>query len=238
MMKKRIPVGVKNFDKLVEGGLYENSINLVAGGAGAGKTILSTQFLYNGAVKHKEPGVYVSFEQDKEKFFHEMSRFGWDLKKLEKDGKFIFLEYTPEKVEDAIREGSGIIESAIEKHKAKRLVIDSLTAFALLHKNELEKRGDALALFRMINKWGCTALLTLEHESGMDHFEHHTTTPLEFEADSLTLLYNIRDEHTRMRAIEILKMRGTNHSTKIYPMEINDKGIKIHLNKPLFKKQG
>ena len=106
-MTKRVPVGIPNFDKLIEGGFKEKSINVVAGGAGTGKTIFSTQFLVTGALKCNEPGIYFSFEENKDKFFDDMERFGWDLGKLEKKNKFIFLQYTPEKVEEVVQSGSG-----------------------------------------------------------------------------------------------------------------------------------
>ncbi len=86
----------------------------------------------------------------------------------------------------------------------------------------------------MINEWDCTAVLTLEHESGMDHLEHHTITQLEFEADSLILFYHLRNKNLRTRAMEVLKMRGTKHSSKIYSMDIGKKGIEIYLNKSPF----
>src|SRR3989338_7073254 len=42
---KRVPTGIKKFDKLIEGGFEYDSVNLVAGGSGSGKTIFAMQFL-------------------------------------------------------------------------------------------------------------------------------------------------------------------------------------------------
>ena len=60
---------------------------------------------------------------------------------------------------------------------------------------------------------------------------------LEFEADSIILLYFVRVKGTRKRFVEVLKMRGTNHSTEIYPFDII-KGVSIdakpYLEKDLF----
>jgi len=52
-----------------------------------------------------------------------MLSFGWDLAKYEAQGKFIYLEYTPEQVKQVLVEGGGIIEPIIEKIKAKRLTV-------------------------------------------------------------------------------------------------------------------
>ena len=41
----RIPTHIPGLDPLIEGGFKRNSVNLLVGGAGAGKTIFALQFL-------------------------------------------------------------------------------------------------------------------------------------------------------------------------------------------------
>jgi KaiC/GvpD/RAD55 family RecA-like ATPase len=53
------------------------------------------------------------------------------------------------------------------------------------------------------------------------------STSLEFEADSIILLYFIREKKKRQRFIEVLKMRGTEHSTEIHPLETSKSGFKV-----------
>src|SRR3989344_4008084 len=67
MTAKRIPVGIAKLDPLIRGGVIKNSINLVACGAGTGKTIFALQFLINGITKYDEPGIYITFEEKKKK---------------------------------------------------------------------------------------------------------------------------------------------------------------------------
>ena len=225
MAIKRITTGIPELDNMIGGGLKKNSINLVAGGAGSGKTILAMQFLKEGIEKYNEPGIYITFEEKKEKAYEDLLAFGWDFKKYEEQGEFIFLEYTPEQVKKILVEGGGIIESIIEKIKAKRLVIDSITSFALLYQDELTQKEAALSLFELINKWGCTAILTSQDTSR----DHSTiSAALDFEVDGIILLYHIKQKGVRKRALEILKMRGTKISNKTVAMEIASKGIKIN----------
>ena len=154
-----------------------------------------------------------------------MLQFGWDLAKYEKEGKFVYLEYTPEQVKKILVEGGGTVEAIIEKIKAKRLVIDSVTSFALLYKDELTKKEAALALFELINEWDMTAVLTSQDTST----EQDTiSAALEFEADGIIILYHVKRGGTRKRAIEILKLRGTNIPDKTFAFEITDKGIVVH----------
>ncbi|MEK6852467.1 MAG: ATPase domain-containing protein [Nanoarchaeota archaeon] len=222
----RIPSGVPGFDKLAEGGLLSESVNLVVGGAGSGKTIFAFQFLIQGA-KRGEPGIYVTFEEKKDRIYHDLGELGWDLEELEKKKKIAIIEYTPEQVKKMLEEGGGEIEALIERMKAKRIVIDSITSFALLFESELERREASLALFELLRGWNTTAILTLEQEMTEERAAEHIASALEFEADSIILLYFFRPDGSRIRAVEILKMRGTNHSRAMNRFEISKGGIKI-----------
>ena len=224
----KVATYIPGFDELIQGGFKRNSVNLIAGNAGTGKTIFAAQFLINGAIKKKEPGIYITFEEKKDKFYLDMACLGYDLQKLEDEGLFVYLEYTPEQVRNVLIEGGGVIDSIIEKIKAKRLVIDSITSFSLLYEEELSKKEAALSLFELINKWGCTALLTSQNEAER---EDQVKVSLEFEVDSVILLYHMKAKGERLRALEILKMRRTQHSQKTYEITINANGIKINKNK-------
>ncbi len=218
-----VPTGIASFDELIEGGLQRNSTNMILGGSGSGKSIFATQFLVEG-MKKGEKCLYVTFEEKKEKFYNNMKDFGWDLAEYEKGGLFIFLEYTPTKVKTMLEQGGGSIETIILTKKISRLVIDSITSFALLFQEEHSKREAALSLFNMISTWNCTSILTLEEEPTA---KKGSSKPLEFEADSIILLYYIQEKGQRKRYVEVLKMRGTKHSKKMHPFEINDAGISI-----------
>ena len=225
---KKVKSGIPGYDLMIGGGFESESVNLIAGSAGSGKTIFAAQYLLNGVTKFNEAGIYVTFEEKKEKFYKDMEMIGYDMKKIDASGKFLFLEYTPEQVRNVLIEGGGIIDSMIEKLNAKRLVIDSITSFSLLYDDELSKKEAALSLFDLINKWGCTALLTSQNESDE---EIHIKVSLEFEVDSVTLLYHTIKKGKRIRALEVLKMRRTKHSEKIVMMEITSKGIVAYPDK-------
>lgn len=220
--KERVKTGIENFDHLIEGGFEKDSTNLLIGGAGSGKSIFATQFLMQG-IAQGEAGLYITFEETKEEFYGNMARFGWDLKKYEEKGQFVFLEYTPERVKTMLEEGGGAIENVIYKNKISRVIIDSITSFELLFDNELQKREAAFELFNMIRKWNCTAVVTFE--ANIRSSDKPDTRTMEFEADSIIAFYFMRANKDRRRYLEVLKMRGTDHSTKIFPFEITKRGI-------------
>lgn len=222
---QKVSTYIPHFDNLIQGGFEKNSTNLIIGGAGSGKTIFAMQFIMGG-MKKGEKCLYVTFEEKKEQFYKHMLQFGWDLEDYEKKGLFTFLEYAPLKVKAMLEEGGGSIENIILKNKISRVVIDSISSFALLFEKELEKKEAALALFNMISDWDCTSLLTLEEDvSSKDGLGSKS---LEFEADSIVILYYSAEKNQRHRSMEILKMRGTKHSPKIHKFDIGSTGVIIH----------
>jgi len=224
---KKTPTGMPVFDKMCDGGLNSESVNLVVGGAGSGKTIFSVQFLYEG-LRRGETCMYITFEEKRDELFENMLEIGFDLEKYEKAGNFIFIEYSPEKVRAMLEEGGGTLESLVYKKKINRLVIDSITSFTLLFESELAKREAALSLFDIIKRWKCSVLLTMEKELSADELFYGSESAMEFEVDSVILMFFLRiKDGLRQRLIEILKMRGTKHSKYAYPFEITDKGITI-----------
>jgi circadian clock protein KaiC len=214
---EKVSTGIVNLDKITEGGLGKNSTNLLVGGSGNGKSIFATQFLMEG-VRNGETVLYVAFEEKKKEFYANMLELGWDLEKAEKSGKFFFLSYTPEKIRTMLEEGGGDIETLVLTKGIKRIAIDSITAFVMLFDRDVDMREKTLALFSLLRSWTCTSLLIYERDPLID--KKQSSRILEFEADSLILLYFTRIKKGRERFLEIYKMRGTNHSTNIFPYSI------------------
>ena len=227
----RVPTGIPGLDNVMEGGFRKNTVNLIGGGAGCGKSIFCMQFLKNGIDMYNEPCVYVSFEESTTKILNDFKIFNWNLDGKIQQKKLVLMHYTPEQVEKVLESGGGIIRDVIESINAKRVIIDSLTAFALLHKDELARRKAVLQLFEMLNNWKCTVLVTSEQEPDP---EKHESTILEFEVDGVILLYNIRKGDIRERSLEIFKMRATRHAAKIFPMTIDDNGMTIFPEETVF----
>lgn len=234
-LKERVPSGIKNLDKIIEGGFKKNSTNLVVGGSGNGKSIFAIQFLIDG-IKRGENVLYISFEEKKKSFYTNMLGLGWDLDKYEKSGKFFFLSYTSEKVRTMLEEGGGDIETIVLNKGIQRIAMDSITTFVMLFSRNAEMRERTLSLFSLLRSWACTSLLVYERDPLID--KKQSSRILEFEADSVIFLYFTRLKKERKRFLEVYKMRGTNHSTSIFPYSIRGKtGIDVSL-KPYGGKLG
>ena len=229
--ENRVSTGIPGLDEVMESGFRRNSVNVIGGGAGTGKSIFAMQFLVDGIEKKNENGIYISFEESEDKILNDYKRFNWNLKDKIKNRQLFILHYTPEQVNKVLEMGGGVIRDTIDEVSAKRLVIDSVTAFTLLYEKDLEKRKALLQLFETINKWGITALLISEQEEDPDK---HQATTIEFEVDGVVLLYNIRKGDIRERSLEVFKMRATQHAGRIFPMKIDNNGITIYPEETVF----
>ena len=85
---QKCPTGIKGFDEITEGGLPKNRTTLVSGSAGSGKTLLGIDFLINGVIKFKEPGVFMSFEETEDELYTDVVLSTWIYKGLFQEKKF------------------------------------------------------------------------------------------------------------------------------------------------------
>jgi len=220
---KRVPTGIDGLDTLIEGGFLRGDVILLAGGTGSGKTIFSTQFIYNGATQYGEKGVYATFEEDAKTLKRNMLKFGFDLERLEQKGAIKVLDLET-------LNGGGLsaniefILGALNKIDGKRLVIDSLTAFLSACTENLEYRMLMHLIYKMLKTRGYTTVMTCSVPKGAETLGLGIE---EFIADSVIFLENVIDSLELKTRFMIHKMRGTDHSRKYHNVIIMDKGLKI-----------
>src|SRR3989338_4564139 len=95
---EREPTGVYGLDTLMEGGIPKGRTVLVTGACGTGKSIFCTQYLYQGAIQYKEPGIYLTFDERPDLLRQDALRFGWDIKALEDEGLLRVIDATIVKI--------------------------------------------------------------------------------------------------------------------------------------------
>ncbi|MFH0970794.1 MAG: ATPase domain-containing protein [Candidatus Diapherotrites archaeon] len=227
---KRVPTGIPGFDELIDSGFEEKTNTLLAGYAGTGKTTFAMQFLYNGAVKWNEPGVYLSFAESKDSIYSHCLNFGWDFYDLEKKNLSRHLFYKAHQVNKLLEEGGGTVRDTITEIGAKRLVIDSITAYGLLFRDDYKQREALLLFFEMLVRWGCTSLIIAEQLAGIvdvraGEIGFLTDGIIQF---SYSQNENETGQRVRRHQLEILKMRGTGHYNGVAEMVFSKEGLIVH----------
>jgi len=221
---KRIPTGIPGLDKLIEGGLQVGDFVLLAGGVGAGKTTFACQFVYNAAKMYNEPAVFATFEEDIGSLKRNMIKYGLDLEPLEKKRQLKLLDLE-------VLEGSGMgsnietLMNAIDEVHAKRLVLDSLTAFLSGAKEKFDYTFLMHLVYKTLKREGITTLMTISKPQ--NSFDSGTGIE-EFLADGIFQLesYVTPQMEQRTRFL-IRKLRGTDHSRKYHAVAFTQHGVEI-----------
>ena len=250
-IKSLVPTGIKGLDTLLGGGLPKGRSILVRGGPGTGKTILGCQFLCNGFRENKEPGILVSLEESTQSLLENLAGFDWNIAELLEEGKLIIIDASPTRssqksdsefiipVEHPVfseRKFSidsiiSLIHSARRKIKAKRVLIDCITNLLLQYESAFLARQDIVTLLKSLNKNKLTTLLTAEYYPEIQ-YSYSGIEP--FLVDGVISLSLLRHGNTKIRSLELMKMRGMKHSMDSALVRITTKGIETYPDEPVF----
>ncbi len=247
MEVERCPTGIDGLDELVEGGFPRGRIMLMAGDCGTGKSIIASQFLYNGAVKHGEPGILVSLEQTPKMLKQDMLAMGFDLQKLEDERKLIIIDaslsgiaFKGEKSKYCIKPEQfsldsiiALIDETVKEIGAKRAVVDSFSALDTLLETKKSQVGVSLkedvrrtilGINYKLQSMGLTSVLISDIIDGK--LSKHGVE--EFMVDGvITLHFNVAGPDAG-RTLIIKKMRSTKHNEHINVMEF-ERGVGVRV---------
>jgi len=242
---KKIKTSIEGLDEMLEGGIPEGNAVLVSGSPGTGKTMFGLQFIYSGAVKFHESGVFVTLGEDKKQLEENAKNIGMDFDNVK---EVSIIAPNPENF-DVMKKK---IKEEVQKMKAKRLVIDSLTILetyapsvanidSVCFKEEVLEGvpvfttpvlgpeyirriiGDFL---KDLKKLGCTMILTSELPKESNYLSRDTVS--EFMCDGVIILKNVLISNENKRIIFVEKMRGTSHDRNVHTFEITNNGIIIY----------
>jgi KaiC/GvpD/RAD55 family RecA-like ATPase len=230
MIMERVQTGIEGLDEMLNGGIPVGRHVALYGGPGAGKTSVCFEFLYQGA-KMGENGLYITLEETADDIIANMKT---TFPMLAETGELISenkLEIVkPDKLD--LEEVANILEDRITSNDIRRAVIDSATMIRLSFKNEIEYRQTLFEFLSLLRNLDVTSITTVEANTAtraeMKYDIEH------FVMDGIINLYNLEREDRRVRALEIFKMRGTDHSRDLVPFKVTPQGIKVYVGEKVF----
>ncbi|MBN1179330.1 MAG: ATPase [Anaerolineae bacterium] len=225
MTQKRAKTGVPGLDDMLGGGFLPNSIVLLRGAPGTGKTSLSLQFLIEGAVNANEPGLLITFEEFPSSLYRDAQSLGWDLKQLEQEGKLHLMFTSPEVFLAGLETPGSLLDELHRNSNIRRLVLDSASHFNRLTKDPKELRQIFTRVTNGLRREGVTSIL-LGEESNTE-LRKTERGGLSFVVDTILLLRYVEIESAIERAIVVLKMRGSDHAKEIRRYEISAGGLQV-----------
>ena len=121
----RISSGNKDLDEMCGGGLFRDSVTLVSGATGTGKTLTVTQFLQGGAT-NGEKCLLLAFEESRDQLIRNANGWGFDFEKMERDGMLRVVCDYPDL--SGLEDWLVTIQQTITDFKPRRVALDSLSA--------------------------------------------------------------------------------------------------------------
>jgi circadian clock protein KaiC len=225
----KAPTGIAGLDQITGGGLPRGRVSLVAGSAGAGKTLLGLEFLVKGAREYGEPGLLVSFEESAEKVAMNVRSLGFDLDQLQRDGLLAVISFLAEPAE-IINTGAFdleplflILDDAIGRIGARRVVLDTVEVLFGAFGDDSIIRSELHRLARWLEERGVTAIVT--GERGDSALTRHGIE--EYVTDCVIVLDHRVTEEISTRRLRVVKYRGSVHGTNEFPFLISARGFVV-----------
>jgi len=237
---ERVKTGIPGLDQIISGGIPKDSITLISGPPGSGKTIVCLQFLYEGA-KQGDKCLFLTLDKKVEGILTQSNQLGLDFTKAidSAQSKFLYLNINKKLIYETMA-------NEILSGKWDRVVLDSITPLSEMpiYINNLELANDIniidpeefsadgnfpirrLHLHYIMNALEtakCTALVTSELPTGSTFLSRDGLS--EFLVDGVIVLS--LDPTMDRRKLSVMKMRSTKHTLKPQDIEIGNGGIRI-----------
>jgi circadian clock protein KaiC len=218
----RVSSGNQPLDNMCGGGFFKDSIILVSGATGTGKTLMVTEFI-KGGFENRERTLFLAYEESREQLIRNAKGWGVDFPKMEKAGQLRIEAVYPESA--SLEEHLLHIQTMIEEFQPTRFALDSLSA---IERGSSKKnfREFLIALTSFLKKKEILAICTSTSTNiigGTSVTDSHISTI----TDTIILLRYAEVFGTIHRVITVLKMRGSLHTKSIYEFDIDNEGMQI-----------
>jgi KaiC/GvpD/RAD55 family RecA-like ATPase len=257
-MLEKITTGSEGLDGIMNGGIPKGNQVILAGGPGAGKTLLCMECLYKNA-KKGIPGAFISLEETKGQILQNMKEAFEDFSDIDKvmasgtvkiydiealstsmQGIYVATGTRENKMSSlgshatGIREGTinnffrnldGNLTNLLKGQKVELIAIDNVTVLRNLIKDTYEYRNFVTDMAQTLKNKSMTSLIVTELS---DPREDRVVFDMEFFAfDGIIAMYYAFGIGKKMPTMEVIKMRGTDHSNISVPYKITSSGIKL-----------
>lgn len=217
----RVSTGVPALDEVLGGGIPARSITVVAGEPGSGKTVFALQMLFHAARQRQRTLYFTTLSEPSLKLVRHMQGFRFfDARLLDEHVEVVDLGSTlrAQGPEAAL----AIVTQRVEEEEPDLVVIDSFKALHDMTEQPLKTRTLTYDLAVEMASWGATTFLVGEYD-GADARE----LPEFAIADAIIRMGTAPQDLTRLRELEIQKLRGSAFVPGIHFFELDADGMRF-----------
>ncbi|MGH9390986.1 MAG: RAD55 family ATPase [Vicinamibacteria bacterium] len=224
--------GIDGLDNILNGGVPRGNTVLVTGSVGTGKTSMCMEFLVHGALAG-ETSLFITVTESTDKLLANVIPYDFFKESLITEGRLHFIDIPviyerlgldkPEFDYEEIHILIDAVVSLVKELKVSRLVIDSVTSVSYRLKSEEIMREFVLKLGAILSNLGCTTLLVSEIAPTGERYSTYGVE--EAIADGIIVMGNLERRGDLLRTLQVVKMRGTQHSRAKYVLDLTTMGV-------------
>ena len=210
--------GVPGLDDVLGGGLPRDSLYLIEGNPGVGKTTLAMQFLLEGK-RQGERVLYITLSETKTELLTVAQSHGWDLEgitiielsAIERaiGGKGSTTLFQSAEVE--LTQLTKMLMEELQRTKPSRMVLDSLSEVRMLAQSPLRYRREILRLKQQLSPLGCTVLLLDDRTSEGTDVQVHSIVHGALSLNAAPLKYGMFRRSLAVTKVRGVRFREGNH---------------------------
>ena len=220
---KRVTTGNETLDRMCGGGFFTDSVVLVTGSTGTGKTLLGCEFI-NAAAANGERALYLSFEESRNQLLRNAGSWGIDLAGHDQAGNLRLEFRRPERMllENLLLE----IRGMVDEFEPNRIVVDGMTS---LERSSLPDsfREFTVAVVSFMKERNIAVVFTNTDPVGEIETHAIDESHISTMTDGIVVLRYIETPKGLKRGLMVLKMRGTSHDSAVHAYRITDGGLEM-----------
>jgi len=213
----RLSSGISALDQMLAEGYWPGASTLIIGPSGSGKTLMGLHFVMNGA-SQGQPGVIATLQENPTQLQRVLSGFGWSLN--EPNVEVMYRSPVDIYIDEWVYE----LMDTVERTKARRVLIDSLTDLRISAADEVRFHEFIYSIVQRFSRQGVSVLMTSETPRlfGADHISESAVSPF---ADNIVLLSYEQERDTVGRTMTVMKTRASSHDPTVRTFVIGQQGI-------------
>ena len=214
---------ITELDKLLGGGIEEGTSTLIVGPAGTGKSTLAAHFACAAAARGQRAALFV-FDESPATLLLRCTSLGINLPGHVEAGRVTIQQIDPAELTPG--EFTHAIRTAVERNRAKVVVIDSLNGYLNAMPQERHLTIQLHELLMYLGQMGVATILIGAHQ-GLIGSQMQTPVDASYLADAIVLLRYFEDQGQVRQAISVVKKRGGQHERTLREFKLDGDGVTV-----------